>query len=138
MSIAVRLLNWRAFDCEAAWIMEQARWIDLVAPGGLIVEPLGSGIFRLSESMLAPAERSFFYLVQGAKVSCLIDGGWGLCDDLLTRLPSGTKNLTAIATHSHYDHIGHLSVARRRYGHQAEADVFSNPNVEATQAWPFL
>lgn len=119
-------------------MMNEARWIDLLGPGGVIVEPLGSGIFRLSESLLAPPERSFFYLVQGAKTSCLIDGGWGLCTDLLARLPSGTRNLAAIATHSHYDHIGHLGVVTRRYGHEAEADVFRDPNVEATQAWPFL
>jgi glyoxylase-like metal-dependent hydrolase (beta-lactamase superfamily II) len=118
--------------------MREIPWNDLVRPGGVLIEPLGAGIFRLSESVLLADERSFFYLVHGNDCSCLIDGGWGLCADLLDRLPRETKDLVAIATHSHFDHIGHLSSAACRFGHREEADIFRDPNAEATQAWPFL
>jgi glyoxylase-like metal-dependent hydrolase (beta-lactamase superfamily II) len=118
--------------------MREISWSILVRPGGVIIEPLGSGIFRLSESVLAADERSYFYLVHGDESSCLIDGGWGFCADLLDRLPGQANDLIAIATHSHYDHIGHLSVATRRFGHRDEAHVFRDPTIEATQASPFL
>jgi len=118
--------------------MREISWNELVRPGGLVSEPLGSGIFRLSESLLSADERSFFYLVHGNDRSCLIDGGWGFCADLLDRLPRETKDLVAIATHSHFDHIGHLSSAGRRFGHRDEALIFRDPNIEATQAWPYL
>jgi glyoxylase-like metal-dependent hydrolase (beta-lactamase superfamily II) len=118
--------------------MRKIAWDVLVRPGGLIVERLGSGIFRLSESVLSADERSCFYLVRGNASSCMIDGGWGFCADPLDWLPGETTSLIAIATHSHYDHIGHLSVAKRRFGHREEAPIFRDPTIEATQAWPFL
>src|SRR5262245_49207040 len=103
--------------------MREIPWNDLVRPGGVIIEPLGAGIFRLSESVLFADERSFFYLVQGNDRVCLIDGGWGSCADLLDRLPRETTDLVAIATHSHFDHIGHLGAAARRFGHREEGDI---------------
>src|SRR5262245_13030548 len=118
--------------------MREISWNELVRPGGVIVEPLGFGIFRLSESVLSADERSYFYLVHGNESSCMIDGGWGFCVNLLDWLPDETKNLIAIATHSHFDHIGHLSVATRRFGHHEEAHIFRDPTIEATQASPFL
>jgi glyoxylase-like metal-dependent hydrolase (beta-lactamase superfamily II) len=118
--------------------MREIPWDVLVRPGGVIIEPLGSGIFRLSESVLSLDERSYFYLVHGDESSCMIDGGWGFCVNLLDCLPDETKNLIAIATHSHYDHIGHLGVATRRFGHREEAHIFRDPTIEATQASPFL
>jgi glyoxylase-like metal-dependent hydrolase (beta-lactamase superfamily II) len=118
--------------------MRDISWNDLVRPGGIMIEPLGHGIFRLSETVLAPGERSNFYLVQGDEASCMIDGGWGFCVNLLDWLPQPTKTLIAIGTHSHYDHIGHLSVATRRFGHREEAYIFRDPTIEATQASPFL
>ena len=118
--------------------MRKISWDVLVRPGGLIIEPLGSGIFRLSESVLSAGERSCFYLVHGDESSCMIDGGWGFCANLLEQLSGEVTDLIAIATHSHYDHIGHLSMARRRFGHREEAHIFRDPTIEATQAWPFL
>lgn len=113
-------------------------WNELVRPDGIVVEPLGSGIFRFSELALIQQERSNFYLVQGAERSCLIDGGWGLCSDLHDHFPAGTTTLVAVGTHSHYDHIGYLNIAKHRLGHRAEAHIFREPGVVATQAWPFL
>ena len=118
--------------------MPEVSWDELVRPSGITIEPLGSSVFRLSETVLSVDERSFFYLVQGDDRSCMIDGGWGFCADLLDRLPREMKDLIAIATHSHFDHIGHLGLAARRFGHREEGDVFRDPTIEATQAWPFL
>jgi glyoxylase-like metal-dependent hydrolase (beta-lactamase superfamily II) len=101
----------------------------------LLVEDMGAGILRLSEPMLQESERSFFYLITGGQRYCLIDGGWGLGPGLPDRwLPS----LIAVATHSHFDHIGHLYQAATRLGHSAEAAIFADPQPEATQAAPWL
>jgi len=53
-------------------------WRTLLAGGGgLIAGPIAPDVTRLSERVLAPESRSFFYLVEGEERDCLIDGGWG-------------------------------------------------------------
>jgi glyoxylase-like metal-dependent hydrolase (beta-lactamase superfamily II) len=114
------------------------RWLHLRDTGSLIVEPLGNGVTRLSEGLLSAEERSFFYLVEGSDRDCLIDGGWGLVQDIRTVRPPSAKPLAAVATHSHFDHIGLLHLAAERYGHEAEATVCAAPEPYATQALPYL
>jgi glyoxylase-like metal-dependent hydrolase (beta-lactamase superfamily II) len=105
---------------------------------GLLVEEVAPGVKRLSETALLPAERSFFYLVEGTDRDCLIDGGWGFCVSLDGLRSDPRKPLAAIATHSHFDHIGMLHLANERLGHAAEAATFRRPDPYATQALPYL
>jgi glyoxylase-like metal-dependent hydrolase (beta-lactamase superfamily II) len=105
---------------------------------GLVVEEVAPGVRRLSEAAPLPAERSFFYLVEGADRDCLIDGGWGFCVSLEALRSDPAKPLVAIATHSHFDHIGMLHLAAERCGHPAEAATFARPDPTATQALPYL
>jgi glyoxylase-like metal-dependent hydrolase (beta-lactamase superfamily II) len=114
-------------------------WTSLLAPAAdaLIAEALGDSVKRLSERVLAPAERSYFYIVVGSERDLLIDGGWGLATSL-DGLRDAEKPLISIATHSHHDHIGALHLAGERLGHSAEADVLATPTAEATQAMPWL
>lgn len=118
-------------DRTVPWPVARAR-------GRLVVEPLGSGVTRLSEDIVSPGERSFFYLVEGDERDCLIDGGWGLAPNLEAARPVLAKPLIAIASHSHFDHIGLLHLAAERYGHQAEEAIFAAPEPHATQALPYL
>ena len=115
-----------------------AQWSALRSAGKLIAESLGNGVTRLSEQIVSPEERSFFYLIQGSERDCLIDGGWGLAPDIDAARQSSSKPLVAIASHSHFDHIGFLHLAEARYGHEAEASVFATPEPRATQALPYL
>lgn len=108
--------------------MRRQHWTGI--GGRRLAQPLGRGIWRLSESALLPEERSWFYLVEGTARTCLIDGGWGL--------GPAPQAALAIATHSHFDHIGHLGAVALRLGHVAEAAVFADPTPAATQALPFL
>lgn len=114
-------------------------WQSLRAPPreALVAEQLGDGVTRYSERALAPAERSFFYLVEGAERDLLIDGGWGFAISL-DGLRDPAKPLVAVATHSHVDHIGMLHLVAERLGHAAEAKVFDRPTAHATQALPWL
>jgi glyoxylase-like metal-dependent hydrolase (beta-lactamase superfamily II) len=105
---------------------------------GLVVEEIAPGVKRLSETALLPDERSFFYLLEDTGLDCLIDGGWGFCSSLDSLRSDPEKPLVAIATHSHFDHIGMLHLAGKRYGHPAEAAIFARPDPAATQALPYL
>ncbi len=114
-------------------------WTSLVGNGeSLIVEPLAAGVTRLSETAVSLAERSFFYLIQGSELDCLVDGGWGFCRSLDTIRADPRKPLVAIGTHSHFDHIGALHLAQKCYGHASETAIFQNPDPAATQALPYL
>lgn len=119
--------------------MNARSWQSLLSPPreALLLEPLGDGVTRFSERVLAPAERSFFYLVEGAERDLLIDGGWGFAMSL-DGLRDPAKPLVAVATHSHVDHIGMLHLVADRLGHKAEASVFARPTAYATQALPWL
>jgi glyoxylase-like metal-dependent hydrolase (beta-lactamase superfamily II) len=106
--------------------------------GRLIAESLGNGVTRLSEEIVAPSERSYFYLVEGSGRDCLIDGGWGLVSKTEAMRLLSARPLVAIASHSHFDHIGLLHLAAERHGHEAEAATFASPGPQATQALPYL
>ncbi|MEQ1951337.1 MBL fold metallo-hydrolase [Mesorhizobium yinganensis] len=99
---------------------------------------IAPGILRLTEEIVSGSERSFFYLIQGSEADCLIDGGWGFGTGLDGFRANPEKPLLAVATHSHFDHIGLLHLAERRYGHRAEAAVFADPDPVTTQALPYL
>jgi glyoxylase-like metal-dependent hydrolase (beta-lactamase superfamily II) len=114
------------------------RWEDLLGTGDLAALEIEPGVLRLTEGIVSEAERSFFYLVRGSDADCLIDGGWGFCTDLGAIRRDAEKPLVAIATHSHFDHIGLLHLARRRYAHHAEAAIFADPDPVSTQALPYL
>jgi glyoxylase-like metal-dependent hydrolase (beta-lactamase superfamily II) len=119
--------------------MIEVNWYTLLADSSmLIAELIAPGVTRLSERVLALEDRSFFYLLEGDERDCVIDGGWGFCRSLDTVRSRPEKPLIAVATHSHFDHIGLLHLARERFGHAAEEDVFRDPDPVATQALPFL
>ncbi|MBX3532121.1 MAG: MBL fold metallo-hydrolase [Rhizobiaceae bacterium] len=114
-------------------------WPSLLSPPGeaLLADPLGGGVTRFSERALAEAERSHFYLIEGGTRDLLVDGGWGLATSL-HGLQGRLKPISAVATHSHFDHIGLLHLVTERLGHKAEAHVFDQPGALATQALPWL
>jgi len=119
--------------------MNPRRWSDLVGDEtGLIVDEIAPGALRLSECIVAEEERSYFYLVRGRSADCLIDGGWGFCCRLGALRGEADRPLIAIATHSHFDHIGMLHLAARRHAHPAELQVYADPNPLATQALPYI
>jgi len=120
------------------FVQTAPRRFQKAGPMSLLIEPVAKGVTRFSETQLAPCERGFFYLVEGEARDCLIDAGWGLGWSLDDLPRNGTKPLVAVATHSHFDHIGGLHLVRERYGHGAEAAVFAAPTHGATQAFPYL
>jgi glyoxylase-like metal-dependent hydrolase (beta-lactamase superfamily II) len=114
------------------------QWADLIDAAGFTAIEIEPSVFRLAEAVVSEAEQSFFYLIRGDEADCLIDGGWGFGTSLGNLRSDPEKPLLAIATHSHFDHIGLLHLAGRRYGHQSEATIFADPDAVATQALPYL
>jgi glyoxylase-like metal-dependent hydrolase (beta-lactamase superfamily II) len=119
--------------------MAMRRWQDLTGDASvLIATTVAPGITALRERALAPIEQSLFYLAEGRDRDCLIDGGWGFCRSLDGLRPDPTRPLIAVATHSHFDHVGALHLADEIAVHAAEAAILADPEPVATQALPYL
>jgi len=108
---------------------------------GLVVESISwrPRVQRLSEAAVRPEERSYFYLIETSIRACLIDSGWGL-GWTTAELPllQQDRAVTAIASHSHVDHIGMFGAFTNRLAHGEETAVYASPDHKATQAWPYL
>lgn len=66
--------------------------------------------------------------VRGRSHDMLVDSGMGAVS-LRTHVPQLTgKSCIAVATHSHFDHVGSHHEFEERYIHPAEADILENPS----------
>lgn len=105
---------------------------------GHVVEQLATNVTRFGEALICAQERSYFYLIEGRDADCLIDSGWGLGWSLADLPRKADKPLIAVATHSHFDHVGRLFEATVRLGHPLETELFSSCDVVDKQAFPYL
>ena len=95
-------------------------------------ESLGDGVTLITESHVASWLRCNIWHVRGRDRDLLIDTGMGVRPlkaevSLLTERP-----VTAIVTHTHFDHSGGLHEFEERCGHPAEAEVMTAPTPENT------
>jgi glyoxylase-like metal-dependent hydrolase (beta-lactamase superfamily II) len=98
------------------------------------VEPVGEGVSLIREVHVAPWLRCNIWHVRGRDRDLVIDTGMGLRP--LTRevaLLAG-RPLTAIVTHTHFDHAGGLHQFAERCGHPAEAALIAHPTAANTCA----
>lgn len=105
---------------------------------GLVSTNVAAGVTRLSEQAITPVHRSYFYLIEGTERFCLFDSGYGLGWTLGDLDLDPQKPLVAIASHSHYDHVGRLFECHDRRAHAAEADIYARMDPQEIQAFPFL
>jgi glyoxylase-like metal-dependent hydrolase (beta-lactamase superfamily II) len=89
------------------------------------VEEVGDGVALITEPHADPFIRSNIWYVRGSKRDLLVDTGNGI-----GRLRPAVEQLAehrpviALATHSHFDHIGGLHEFEVRFAHEAdEADI---------------
>lgn len=97
---------------------------------------LAHDVWRIDEQFIVPEMRGAIYLIFGRNANLLFDSGWGLYP--LHELLPNDKPLIALASHTHFDHVGGHWAFAERWVHSAEAEVLANPTPHATQAWPFL
>jgi glyoxylase-like metal-dependent hydrolase (beta-lactamase superfamily II) len=91
-------------------------------------EHLGDRITRIWEPHVIRVMQCNVWHVQGRDRDLIIDTGMGLAS--LTHASAGVfcKPLTAVATHTHLDHVGSLHEFPERVVHTAEADRLQHPS----------
>lgn len=106
--------------------------------GTIRVEDHGAGVWRIEELYARPFCRGAIWVVDGADRRLVLDSGWGLVP-LSTHVPElFDRPLLAVASHTHFDHIGGLHQFTERLVHPLEAGILAEPAPEAVQSWPFL
>jgi glyoxylase-like metal-dependent hydrolase (beta-lactamase superfamily II) len=100
-----------------------------------ICERLEGGVTRLWEPHVDELLRANIFHVRGRDVDLLIDTGCGLAPlvPALARLEllGDDRRLIAVATHSHFDHVGGLHEFDERLAHPAEAGLIAQPPGDA-------
>ncbi len=101
-------------------------------------EPLSDGVTLISEPFIQPFYRCNMWHVRGRDRDMLIDSGMGVVS-LRTWVPLVTeRDVLAIASHTHFDHIGCHHEFEDRAVHSAEAELLSRPTRSNTLADPYV
>ena len=98
------------------------------------VQHLSDGISLIREKHVAHWLRCNIWHLRGRDRDLIIDTGLGL-RPLTREIAQLTERpITAIMTHSHFDHAGGLHQFNDRCGHRAEADIIASPTSANTVA----
>lgn len=106
--------------------------------GVIRVEDHGDGVWRIEELFALPYCRGAIWVIDGGDRRLVLDAGWGLAP-LQDHVPElFERPVTALASHTHFDHVGGLHRFSERLVHPAEAAILADPTPEAVQSLPFL
>jgi glyoxylase-like metal-dependent hydrolase (beta-lactamase superfamily II) len=98
------------------------------------IETRGDDITLISEPFIHEFYRCNCWHVRGRDRDMLVDSGMGVVS-LRNWVPLVTeRTLTAVASHTHFDHIGCHHEFPDRCVHRAEAEILSNPAYDAILA----
>lgn len=98
------------------------------------VAKIGDGITYICEPFVTAFYRCNIWHVRGRDRDLLVDSGMGIVS-LREHVPVVTeKPCIAVASHTHYDHIGCHHEFDERWVHRAEADILAAPTRDATLA----
>lgn len=94
---------------------------------------LEQGVTRFWEPHVHPLEQANFWHVRGADRDLLIDSGMGVLP-LRPSFPDlfNDKEIIAVATHTHIDHMGAIHEFEHRWVHAAEALQMEQPSGVVT------
>ena len=102
------------------------------------VEKKTDGISLISEPFIKEFYRCNCWHVSGRDRDMLVDSGMGVVS-LREWVPLVTeRSMTAVASHTHFDHIGCHHEFPDRVIHTAEAHILANPTNTATLADPYV
>lgn len=92
----------------------------------------------IDEPYIEPFYRCNVWHVRGRERDALIDSGMGVVS-LREHVPLVTERpLTAVASHTHFDHVGCHHEFPDRAVHRAEAGILAHPSRRATLADPYV
>jgi len=113
--------------------MDRTRPEDWYATQGM-----SDDVTLISEPFIKPFYRCNCWHVRGRDRDMLVDSGMGVLS-LRQWVPLVTERaLTAVASHTHFDHIGCHHEFADRVVHAAEADILAHPTNAATLADPYV
>ncbi len=98
------------------------------------VKPFSDNVNLITEKHLAPWLRCNIWHVRGRDSDLIIDTGMGLRPLVKEVASLAGRPLTAIITHSHFDHSGGLHEFEHRCGHPLEAAIMDAPTPSNTVA----
>lgn len=102
------------------------------------ITSLADGVTLIDEPHIEPFYRCNLWHVRGRDGDMLVDSGMGVVS-LSDWVPLVTERpLQAVASHTHFDHIGCHHEFPCRLCHEAEADLLANPTRENTLADPYV
>jgi glyoxylase-like metal-dependent hydrolase (beta-lactamase superfamily II) len=94
----------------------------------------GDGITLIHERYIRPYFRCNIWYVRGRHSNLLFDSGLGVVS-LSSQFPwLTTAPLVAVASHTHFDHIGNTHEFANRVVHHAESEIMARPTAAATVA----
>jgi len=93
---------------------------------------VGDGVTHVWEPHVIPFVRCNIWHVRGRDRDLLIDSGMGMCSLKRAIAALLEKPVAAVATHSHFDHIGSHHEFAERLAHPAEAAILARPSRAAT------
>jgi glyoxylase-like metal-dependent hydrolase (beta-lactamase superfamily II) len=95
---------------------------------------LGDGVTHIFEPFIDPFYRCNIWHVRGRDGSLLFDSGLGVVS-LVGQFPwLGDSPLLAVASHTHFDHIGNHHEFAQRACHVCEAEIMAAPSAQRTLA----
>lgn len=102
------------------------------------VTRVGDGVTLIDEPHIEPFYRCNCWHVRGRNGDMLVDSGMGVVS-LRQWVPLVTERpLEAVASHTHFDHVGCHHEFERRSVHRAEAAILAAPTRGATLADPYV
>jgi len=102
------------------------------------IRPLSDDVTFIDEPFIHEFYRCNIWHVRGRDRDMLVDSGMGVVS-LRHWVPLVTERaLTAVASHTHFDHIGCHHEFEDRAVHRAEAAILADPTRAATLAEPYV
>lgn len=102
------------------------------------LEPKSDDVTLIAEPFIQEFYRCNVWHVRGRDRDMLVDSGMGVVS-LREWVPLVSERaLTAVASHTHFDHIGCHHEFEDRCVHRLEADILANPTNAATLADPYV
>lgn len=99
---------------------------------------VGDGVTHIDEPHIEAFYRCNIWHLRGRDRDLLVDSGMGVVS-LREHIPLLTeKPVVAVASHTHFDHIGAHHEFEERWVHRAEAALLANPTRTATLADPYV
>lgn len=99
---------------------------------------LGDGVTHIWEPYIKPFYRCNVWHVRGRERDMLVDSGMGVVA-LRARIAAlAERPVLAVASHTHFDHIGAHHEFAERAVHGAEADLLAHPGRKETLIDPYV